>query len=78
MTSTHRRQLDRIHEQMATDLRFQLDQARRESAALAGDLGVHAQLIAMSAVYHELKAAGQLDDARAIRLAAIAIIEGGT
>lgn len=51
-------------------------QAAIEGAALRGELGRDAQLIAMSAQYLELKAAGELEAARAVKAAAAKIYEG--
>jgi hypothetical protein len=48
-------------------------QAAAEGAALRGELGTQAQLIAMSAQYLELKAAGKLVEAQAVKAAAIKI-----
>lgn len=64
----------RIHADLETKTTYA--QAAAEGAALRGELGVDAQLIAMSALYLELKAAGRLDEARAIRAQAIIIYEG--
>ena len=47
-------------------------QAAAEGAALAGELGIDSQLLAMSELYLELKAAGKLVEARAMKLRAIA------
>lgn len=50
--------------------RYRYEQAAREGAALRGELGKEAQLIAMSAQYMQLRAQGKVDEARAIRAAA--------
>jgi len=55
------------------DTRRVIDQARIESAALSGELGVEAQLIAMSQQYLALKAAGKVEEAAAVKAAAYAI-----
>lgn len=56
--------------------RFQAQQAGRESAALNGLLGKSAQVLALSEQYKALKAAGKLDEARAVKAQAQAIVEG--
>lgn len=71
MTSFQQREIDRQQRQYET--RDRLDQAAREAAALAGLLGVEAQLLAMSEQYKALKAAGDDDAATAVRRAAAAI-----
>lgn len=48
-------------------------QAAAEGAALSGQLGIDAQLLAMSALYLELKAAGKNEAAAIIRGRALAI-----
>lgn len=48
-------------------------QAAAEGAALRGELGPQAQLLAMSEQYKRLKAAGRLDEAKAIKAQALAI-----
>jgi hypothetical protein len=63
-----------IHASLETKSSY--SQAAREGAALAGELGVTAQLIAMSAQYAELKAAGKLVEAAAVKAEAIKIYEG--
>lgn len=50
-------------------------QAAAEGAALRGELGIDAQLLAMSAQYLELKAAGKLEAAQAVKAAAMKINE---
>lgn len=71
MTSFQQHELDR--QQARYETRDRLDQATREAAALSGELGVAAQLTAMSEQYRELLAAGKRDEARAVRAAAAAI-----
>lgn len=58
------------------DTRWKLDQAAREGAALSGQLGLDAQLLAMSEVYKQLKAEGRLDEAREIKNRAIELKAG--
>lgn len=58
------------------DLRRNTQQAAVTGAALRGDLGVDAQLLAMSEQYKALRAAGKLAEAQAVRAAAIALVEG--
>jgi len=53
-------------------------QAAIEGAALRGELGIERQLRAMSAQYLELRAAGKLAEAAAVKAAAQQIYEGGT
>jgi len=55
------------------DVDYHINQASAEGAALRGEFGTERQLIAMSAQYSELKAAGKLDEARAVRARAIEI-----
>lgn len=69
MTATQRT----IHASLET--RDSYSQAVREAAALSGELGTQAQLIAMSAQYAELKAAGKLEAAAAVKAAAMKIYE---
>jgi len=52
---------------------FQLDQAAAEGAALHGEFGHERQIRALSAHYAELRAAGELLKARAIKYQAIVI-----
>jgi hypothetical protein len=52
-------------------------QASAEGAALRGELGIERQLVAMSAQYLELKAAGKLVEAQAVKAAAVKLYEGG-
>lgn len=51
-------------------------QTAAEAAALRGDLGTEAQLVAMSEQYKALKAAGRHAEAAAVKAAAIAINNG--
>jgi hypothetical protein len=51
-------------------------QAAAEGAALRGELGLDAQLIAMSAQYAELRRAGKLIEAQAVKAEAMKIYEG--
>ncbi len=55
------------------ELRYRYQQAAIVGAALRGELGIERQLLAMSARYHELRAAGRLDEAKALKEQAIAI-----
>lgn len=55
------------------DTRRTIDQARLEGAALAGELGVQAQLVAMSQLYLNLKAAGKVEAAAAVKQEAYTI-----
>jgi hypothetical protein len=50
-----------------------LSQAENEGRALRGEFGVARQLVAMSAQYLALKAAGQLDAAAAVKAEAMSI-----
>jgi len=50
-----------------------VSQAAAEGAALRGEFGINAQLLAMSEQYKELRAAGRLDEAWAVRARAIEI-----
>lgn len=70
-TSTARRDiLDSIG-----NTRDVLAQAAREGAALRGECGPEAQLLAMSELYKRLRAAGKVDEAKAIRERGIALIQ---
>ena len=71
MTAQQQHELDR--QQARYETRDRYAQAQREAAALAGELGVEAQLTAMSEQYRELRAAGRNDEARAVRAAAAAL-----
>ena len=53
--------------------RWNCDQARIQTAALNGELGAQAQLIAMSAAYGELMATQQFEAAAALKARAIQI-----
>lgn len=64
----------RIHTSLETKDSY--SQASVEGAALRGELGTKRQIIAMSAQYLELKAAGKLAEAAAVKAAAIKINEG--
>lgn len=70
MTATQRT----IHASLETKSSY--SQAAREGAALNGDLGITAQLVAMSAQYLALKADGKLAEAAAVKAAAQRIYEG--
>jgi len=70
-TATARRD---IHVSIA-DTRARLDQAAMEGAALRGELGIDAQLIALSAYYQELRLKGQHDAAAAVKAEAKRIYE---
>lgn len=52
-----------------------IDQAHREGCALRGEFGPEAQLLALSEVYKSLRAAGRLDEAKAVKAQAVAIYE---
>ena len=71
MTAQQQHELNR--QQARYETRDRYAQAQREAAALAGELGVEAQLTAMSEQYRELRAAGRNDEARAVRAAAAAL-----
>ena len=60
----------------ALETRDRLNQATMEAAALNGELGIDAQLIAMSGLYLELRAAGKLVEAQAVKAAAIELNAG--
>lgn len=57
--------------------RFIADQAAIEGAALRGELGIDAQLVAMSEQYKALKLAGELEAAAAVKALAVRLYEGG-
>lgn len=61
----------RIHTSLET--RDSYSQASREGAALRGELGKDAQLLALSELYKELKAAGKMEQAAAVKEMALAI-----
>ena len=71
MTAQQQHELDR--QQACYETRDRYAQAQREAAALAGELGVEAQLTAMSEQYKQLRAEKRYDEARAVRAAAAAI-----
>jgi hypothetical protein len=48
-------------------------QAAAEGAALSGELGIDAQLLAMSEAYMELRSQGRFEEARAMKLRAVAL-----
>lgn len=50
-----------------------LSQADTEGRALRGEFGVRRQLVAMSAQYHRLRAAGKVEEAAAVKAEAYAI-----
>ncbi len=54
--------------------RWQASQARREQAAINGELGQAAQIIALSEVYKSLRAAGRMDEAQALKARVNAIV----
>jgi len=60
-----------IHTSLETRDRYH--QVTLEGAALRGELGIDAQLIALSAQYLELKAAGKLEQAQAVKARAYEI-----
>jgi len=47
--------------------RWQAQQARHETAAINGELGQQAQILALAEVYRELCAAGQVEQAAEIK-----------
>lgn len=53
--------------------RWRASQVSREVAALNGELGPEAQIIALSAHYMELRAQGKYDEAKAVKQQAYAI-----
>lgn len=55
------------------DCDWHIDQAALEGAALRGEFGPARQILAMSERYKALKAAGRLDEARAVKAAAVEI-----
>lgn len=71
MTAQQQHELDR--QQARYETRDRYAQAQREAAALAGELGVEAQLTAMSEQYKQLRAEKRYDEARAVRAAAAAL-----
>ena len=71
MTAQQQHELNR--QQARYETRDRYAQAQREAAALAGELGVEAQLTAMSEQYKQLRAEKRYDEARAVRAAAAAI-----
>ncbi len=52
--------------------RFSADQAIIETAALSGQLGIETQLVAMSQAYMDLRSQGRFEEARVMKLRAIA------
>lgn len=52
-----------------------IDQAHREGCAIRGELGPEAQILALSEQYKRLRAAGRLDEAAAVKAAALAIYQ---
>ena len=75
MTTQQNITIQRIHDAHAAE-RFAADQAAREQAALTGELGIDAQLIALSALALELRAAGHEATYQAIRTLAYELYEG--
>ena len=63
-----------IHQSLETKTSH--SQAAREGAALRGELGTQAQLIAMSAQYKQLRSEGKLEAAAAVKALAVKIYEG--
>jgi hypothetical protein len=63
-----------VHDQLDLQ-RWQASQAHIQIAALNGELGPEAQIIALSALYMELRAQGRMDEARALKDQAYAIRE---
>ena len=54
--------------------RWQASQASREQAAINGELGQTAQIIALSEVYMALRQAGRIDEAMALKVRVNAIV----
>ena len=75
MTTQQQRTIQRIHDAHAAE-RFAAAQASVEGAALRGELGIDAQLIALSALALELRAAGHEATYQAIRTLAYELYEG--
>jgi hypothetical protein len=61
---------------LADDANYRYRQAQMEGAALRGELGPQSQILALSEVYKEHKAAGRLAEAAAIRAQVNLIVEG--
>lgn len=74
MTRNQTRTIARIHDADEAR-RFEAQQATREGAALRGELGLASQLLAMSERYRELRAAGRVTEARAIKEAAMKMLD---
>jgi hypothetical protein len=55
------------------DTRYHINQASAEGAARRGEFGPERQLLALSAWYKELKAAGQLEAAAAVKAQGVAL-----
>ena len=75
MASSYSFTRDGILNDLATD-RWQAQEARREQAALNGELGTEAQIIALSARYMALRATGQHEAAAELKRQAYAIRGG--
>lgn len=63
------------NERLADQDRYRYRQAQTEGAALRGELGPQSQIIALSEVYKELRAAGKTEEAAAIRAQVNKIVE---
>ena len=58
---------------LADNARFVCDQADNEGRALRGEFGPERQIVALSEWHKELKAAGRLDEAQAVKARAVEI-----
>jgi hypothetical protein len=74
MTSQQRTTIAHIEAQHEAQ-RFQAEQAIIEGAALSGQLGIDAQIIALGELYKELLAQGDIKAARAVRAQAAKLYE---
>ncbi len=68
-------QLRKTGDQQLEAQRWQAQQAHIQAAALSGQFGTRTQLLAMSAAYAELMANGQVEQAKALKAQAMAIVE---
>ena len=65
----------RYNDKLSYDARAGYRQAQAEGDALAGRLGVQAQILALSERYAELRRAGRMEEAAGLRKLAIAIVD---
>ena len=65
----------RYNDKLSYDARAGYRQAQAEGDAAAGRLGPQAQLLALSERYAELRRAGRMEEAAAIKRQAIAIVD---